>query len=151
MTFRYIQWYSVYWAYSYVYSTRKVNAECFRFPLWGFDPILGHGLLLWGLAPTYPHSARFLWTSDQPDTETSTRQHTTLTGDKHPLPRWDSNPQSQQSSSLRPRLRPHGHWDRRLQSVAQIMSVCRPISTNVICIRYPKFDHNYIMYYITIY
>ena len=33
---------------------------------------------------------------------TSTRQHTTLTKDRHPCPRWDSNPQSQQASGRRP-------------------------------------------------
>ena len=48
--------------------------------------------------------AGLLWTSDQPVAETSTRQHTTLTTDKHPCPppRWDSNPQSQQASGRRP-------------------------------------------------
>ena len=52
---------------------------------------------------------RTLWKSDQPVAETSTWQHTT---DKHPCPRWDSNPQSQQaraSADLRLRLR--GHWN----------------------------------------
>ena len=29
-------------------------------------------------------------------------KHTTLTTDKHPCPRWDSNPQSQQASGCRP-------------------------------------------------
>ena len=53
------------------------------------------------------HTQR-LWTSDQPVAETSTWQHTTLTTDKHPCPRCDSNPQSQQASGRRPR----GHWDR---------------------------------------
>jgi len=38
-----------------------------------------------------PHSVGFLWTSDQPDTETSTWQHTALTTDRHPCPRGDSN------------------------------------------------------------
>jgi len=41
------------------------------------------------------HSVGLLWTSDQPVAQTSTWQHTTLTTDKHPCPRWDSNPQSQ--------------------------------------------------------
>ena len=41
---------------------------------------------------------RTLWTSDQLVAETSTWQHTTLTTDKYPCPRWDSNPQSQQAS-----------------------------------------------------
>jgi hypothetical protein len=33
-----------------------------------------------------PHSARLLWTSDQPETENSTWQHTTLTRDGYPCP-----------------------------------------------------------------
>ena len=40
--------------------------------------------------------------SDQLVAETSTWQHTTLTTDKYPCPRWDSNPRSQQVSGLRP-------------------------------------------------
>ena len=36
--------------------------------------------------------------SDQLVAETSTWQHTTLTTDKYPCPRWDSNPRSQQAS-----------------------------------------------------
>jgi len=49
-----------------------------------------------------PHSVGLLWTSDQPDAETSTWQHTTLTGNKHPCRRLDSNPQSQQAGGRRP-------------------------------------------------
>ena len=45
-----------------------------------------------------PQSVGLLWTRDQPVAETSTWQHTTLTTDRHPRPRWDSNPQSQQAS-----------------------------------------------------
>ena len=47
---------------------------------------------------------RLLWTSDQLVTETSTWQHTTLTTDKYPCPRWDSNPRSQQASGQTSRL-----------------------------------------------
>jgi len=43
-----------------------------------------------------------LWTSDHIVAETSTWQHTTLTTDKRPWPRWDSNPQPQQASGRRP-------------------------------------------------
>jgi len=39
-----------------------------------------------------------LWTSDQLVAETSTWQHTTLTTDKYPRHRWDSNPRSQHAS-----------------------------------------------------
>ena len=49
-----------------------------------------------------PQSVGLLWMSDQPIVETSTSQHTILTIDKHPCPRWDSNPQSQQESGRRP-------------------------------------------------
>jgi hypothetical protein len=45
---------------------------------------------------------RTLWTSDQLVAETSTWQNTTLTTDKHPWPRWDSKPQSQQARGRRP-------------------------------------------------
>ena len=51
---------------------------------------------------TTPQSVGLPWTSDRPDTETSTWQHTTLTRDKHPCPRRDSYPQSQQASGRRP-------------------------------------------------
>ena len=40
--------------------------------------------------------------SDQLVAETSTWQHTTLTTDKYPCPRWDSNPRFQQVSGLPP-------------------------------------------------
>ena len=43
-------------------------------------------------------SVGLLWTSDQLDAETFTWQHTTLTTDKYPCPRWDSNSRSQQAS-----------------------------------------------------
>jgi len=38
-----------------------------------------------------PQSVGFLWTSDQLVVETSTWQHTTLTTERHPCPRWDPN------------------------------------------------------------
>jgi hypothetical protein len=43
------------------------------------------------------HSMVLLWTSDKPNTETSTWQHTTLSRDRHPCLRRDSNQQSQKS------------------------------------------------------
>jgi hypothetical protein len=49
-----------------------------------------------------PQSVGLLWTSDQLVAETSTWQHTTHTTDKHPCPRWDSKPRSQQASGSRP-------------------------------------------------
>ena len=49
-----------------------------------------------------PQSVGLLWTSDQLILETSTWQHTAVTRDKHPYPRWDSNPQYHQVSGRRP-------------------------------------------------
>ena len=48
------------------------------------------------------HLVGLLWTSDQPDTVTSTWQHTTLKTDRHPCPRRDCNSQSQQANGRRP-------------------------------------------------
>ena len=55
--------------------------------LWRFDPIPGHGIHSLGFTLTLmdtPRSVGLLWTSDQSDPETSTRQHNTLTTDSHP-------------------------------------------------------------------
>jgi hypothetical protein len=48
------------------------------------------------------HSLGLPWTRDRPAAEISTWQHTTLTTDRHPCPRRNSSPQSQQASSRRP-------------------------------------------------
>jgi hypothetical protein len=47
------------------------------------------------------HLVGLLWTSDRLVAETSTWRHTTLARDRHPCPRGDSNPQSQQASGSR--------------------------------------------------
>jgi hypothetical protein len=50
--------------------------------------------------------------SDQPYVETSTRQHTTLTRDRHaPSGIRTLNPSKQTAEDQR--LEPRGHWDRR--------------------------------------
>jgi len=51
-----------------------------------------------------PHLVGLLWTSDQPDAETSTWQHTTLTRDRYQCPWRDSNPQFEEASDRRPTL-----------------------------------------------
>jgi hypothetical protein len=48
-----------------------------------------------------PHSVGLLWTSDQPDAETSTWQHSTLTPHIHPYPLWDSKPKWHQARGRR--------------------------------------------------
>ena len=59
----------------------------------------------WGFYNTHSdalQSVGLLWTSDELVKKTSTWQHTTLTTDRHPCPRWDSYPRSQQASGRRP-------------------------------------------------
>jgi hypothetical protein len=48
-----------------------------------------------------PHMVGLLRTSDRPYAATSILQRTALTRDKHLCPRWDSHPQSQQTSDRR--------------------------------------------------
>ena len=60
-------------------------------PLWGFEIILRHTTL-----------GRTLWTSEQPDAETSTWQNTTFVTDRHPWSRRDSIPPFQPESDRRP-------------------------------------------------
>jgi hypothetical protein len=55
-----------------------------------------------------PQSVGLLWTSDQFVAEAYTWQHTTVTTDKHPCPRWDWNPHSQQARGRR-----HTPWTTR--------------------------------------
>ena len=73
---------------------------------------VGQGLLIiegsWSHSDT-PHSLGFHWTSDKPNAETSTWQHTTLTTYKHPCLRRDRthNPSKRTAADLRSR----GYWD----------------------------------------
>jgi hypothetical protein len=66
-----------------------------------------------------PQSVGLLWTSDQPDAETSTWQHTTLTRERHPRHWRDSNPQSQEASGRRPMpyIKSRNLWTRNLRIV----------------------------------
>jgi hypothetical protein len=48
-----------------------------------------------------PHSVGLTWKSDQPDAGIHTWQHTEFTKDRHPFPRRDPNPQSQQAKGRR--------------------------------------------------
>jgi len=68
---------------------------------------VGLGLLIFEVSGSHsdaPFSVGLLWTSDRPVVETSTQQHTTLTTDRPPCPRWDLNPQSQHANGRRPNL-----------------------------------------------
>jgi hypothetical protein len=62
--------------------------------------LLGQGLIIKASQShsDTPYLVGLLWTSDQPDTETSTWQHRTLTRDRRLCPQRDLNPQSQHAS-----------------------------------------------------
>jgi hypothetical protein len=62
-----------------------------------------------------PHSVGLLWTSDQPNAETSTWQSTTQT-DIHALGGIRTHNRSKRAAAD-PRLRPHGQWDRRFKPI----------------------------------
>jgi len=67
--------------------------------------LVGQGLLIIEALQSHSdtlHSVGLLWARDQPDTHTSTWQHTTLQSERHPYPRWDSKPKSQQARGSRP-------------------------------------------------
>jgi len=77
----------------------------------------------WGFLITYNDASQSVglhWTSDELVAETSTWQHTTLTTDKHPCLRWDSNPRSSRRAVTDLRLRPRGHWDRHSSLVTML-------------------------------
>jgi hypothetical protein len=63
-------------------------------PIWAWASWFRRGFMITHILDT-PQSVGLLWTRDQLVAETYTWQHTTLTRDRHPCHRWDSNPRSQ--------------------------------------------------------
>ena len=97
-------------------TTESVNERMKVFFLpWRCDPtrVMGPSFLRF-----LDHTQRRTTVGRTPLDEWSPRRrdlclkHTTLTTDKHPCPRWDSNPRSQQASGRRPTPWPRGYWDR---------------------------------------
>jgi len=84
----------------HIFFSISATTHCgfvFCSPLAGLYPPPVRGFLI--THNDAPQLVGLLWTSDQSVAETSTWQYTTLTTDKkHPCPRWDSKPQSQQAS-----------------------------------------------------
>jgi hypothetical protein len=95
------------------HSTTSARHRIHRPPPIGQQPLLGRASSLLMLHDythlDTPHSVGLLWTSDQPNAETSTWQYTTHTRHRQPYPRRDSNPQA----TADPCLRPRGQWDRQ--------------------------------------
>jgi hypothetical protein len=80
-------------------------------------PNVGHGLLILEVSDDAPQSVGLFRTSDELVAETSTWQYTTLT-DKHPCPRWDSNPRSQQARPLGPSLKSCTNCKKNMECIA---------------------------------
>jgi hypothetical protein len=87
------------------------------------QPLVGQGLLTIAASRSHsdtPHSAGLLCTSDQPDAETSTWQHTTNTvHDKHPCPGGIRTHNPSKRGTADPRVRPRGQLprDRQLKRI----------------------------------
>jgi hypothetical protein len=90
----------------HVLSNSLRSNRPFFFPM-AQQPPVGQGFLIIEASRSHsdsPHSVGLLYTSDQTVVGNSTWRHTTLTTDRHPCVRRDSNPQSQQAN---------GRWDRQ--------------------------------------
>jgi len=71
--------------------------------------LVGHGLLIVGVARSHtdtPHSVWLLWTSDQPDAETSAWQHSQETHGH--APSWIRTRNPNKRAAADPRLRSRG-------------------------------------------
>jgi hypothetical protein len=79
-------------------------------------PLVGQGLLIIDALLSHsdtPHSVGLLWTSDQPDPETSLPDNTQHSQETHinaPGEIRTRNPSKRSAADLR--LRPRGHWNR---------------------------------------
>jgi len=95
------------------------SSSCFRkiFSMAQQSPV-GQCLLVFEISRSHsgkPRSVGLLWTSDQPDAETSTWKTTVLTRDIHaPGGIQIRNPSKLSATDLR-RLRPRDHWNRLQQ------------------------------------
>jgi len=76
----------------------------YTFALVAQKPLVGQGFIIEASRSHSgtPRSVGLLSTSDQPDAENSTWQHTTLTRDRHLCPRRDSKPRSQGANGHTP-------------------------------------------------
>jgi len=94
---------------------KKYNKELRIYFFNGWTALVSIGILSFEVPRSHSdtsHSVGLFWTSDQPDAETSTWQHTPLTTDRHPCPLRDSKPNPSKRAAADPRLRPRGQRDR---------------------------------------
>jgi hypothetical protein len=95
------------WRFWYIVQVMSVTCSLYTFFPCGASTLFLVMASLYRASRSHsdtPHSLGLLWTSDQPDAEASIWQHPTLTRDRHPCARRNSNPQSQQARSRRPTI-----------------------------------------------
>jgi hypothetical protein len=97
--------------YNYFFSTRYI-------PNWGLDRLILEGFQttlnkphIQTHAHIHTHSVGLLCTSDRPDAETSTSQHTTFTRDTHNVRGAIRTRNPNKRATADPRVRKRGHWD----------------------------------------
>jgi hypothetical protein len=83
--------------YIYLYIFTHVHIHFFT----AQKPLVGQSLLIFEASRS--HLVGLLWMSDQPEAETPTWQHTTLTRDRYRCQRWDSNIRTQKVNARNPR------------------------------------------------
>jgi hypothetical protein len=74
-------------------------------------------IYIWRSSPQWARASSFMRFPDY------TQRHTILTADRHTCLRWDSKPQSQQSSGCRPTSLKHQHAQRYMQSLLSSCSL----------------------------
>jgi hypothetical protein len=95
--------------------SREKNIFEYKHSLHGSKLLVGQGLLIVEASRSNsdtPHTVGLPWTGYQPDTNSSTGQHTTLSN-INPWPRPDSNSSPSKQVAKGPWLRPRGRWERR--------------------------------------
>jgi len=95
---------------AFIYFSLRVTFPIHLFLLWLDSPYCW----VWRSHSDTTHSVGTLRLSDRPITQTSTRQHTTLTRDRLPCPCGIRTCNSSKRAATDPRLRPRSHWDRPL-------------------------------------
>ena len=91
------------------------------------EPLGSQGLLI--IKASQSHLAGLLWMSDQPNAETTTWCHATLTRDRHSCPGGIRTCNPSQQAAAHPRFRTHSDWGRPTHLITRsypLMSVNYP-------------------------
>jgi hypothetical protein len=154
------KWVRLWYWLKHVYTPGYI-LEVMLLSQWRFDPIAGHGLPSLGFTNTLmntPRSVGLLWTSDQPDAETYTRQHNTLTTDSHPSPSAGFEPANPASERLQTHVLDHAATGIGRSNVTNVKYIwilcsvnCKVCYVSVRILRDNDFYKNYLFYFISLF